>query len=911
MRCRAFVLCLVAAAAAAGDGPYHFREKVLANGLRVVTVERRSCPIVAVQVWYHVGSKDEAPDRQGFAHLFEHMMFRGTDRVDPHGHADRIRSVGGNVNACTSFDATYFRNELPAHQLELALWLEAERMAFLRIDEANFATERSVVEQELRERINQPYGTLSERVMAGVFRAHPYRWDPLGCAAHLRAATLEEVEAFWARYYIPSNAVLVIVGDVGHAEAQSLAERYFGWIPGGSPPARVKVTETPRAEPLDLRFDETCGSLPLVGVVVPGVPRNHPDAVPLRLLTSILGGANPSRIYREFMWHRQVAHNVYPYPEYELEDHGVVGVAAALSEPASEGLAIEIIEAQLEKLMAEPVEPEELTLARNSLRRADTGSRSTASSIAIAIGWAATLGDTDQLNLRLKQLDKVSADDLVRVARTYFGAPRRVRFRALPGKAVAPPADGPEPAPPPEPGGRVARRTGIKARLKRPATFGDSPPVHPPPATLPLPPHARHRLANRLEVVVVPNCDASVVHCSLSFRSGSAAEAKPGAAHFAMALLTRATAKHDTAALLELCGREGVALNGGADLDGAHLSATCYPPGVDGALGLLAEMVLSPRTDGTGLEAERKMMIRWLDSARADAATTADAVLCRHMFGNHPYARPASGETKDMRRLEWQDLRDWWLRFGRPDAAVLYVGGDVVPEAVFRSAEQHFGTWKAEGPLPEMAAHAVPEPQKRRIVIVNRAGSAQSAIRVGQITFTRRDPDWALGLLLSNIIGGSHSSRLNDELRKRRGLTYWADGGVAARREAGLFWMEASTETARTGEVVRALLDVLAKLRDEGPTAAEVFVARNVFTGSLAARWETPVAVIQDLWQIDSLGLQPDFIQKCIEAQARATPEELRRIARRIDPGGLVIVVVGDASKIHADLATIAPVTVQ
>ncbi len=909
-----FVLAfaLAAAAARAGDRPYDFREKRLANGLRILTLERHSCPIVAVHVWYHVGSKDEAPERQGFAHLFEHMMFRGTDRVGPHGHADLIQSVGGTSNAYTTYDATYFVNELPANQLELALWLEAERMAFLRIDEGNFCIERNVVEGELRQAMNRPYATLHESVMAGIFREHPYRWSTLGCIPHLRAATLEEVEAFWATYYVPSNAVLVIVGDIGHAKAQSLAERCFGWIPGGARPTRTKVAEPPRAERVELRIDEARGAMPIAGVVVPGVPFGHADAVALRMLGWILAGRHRSRLYRDLMWERSIAHNVYPYMQMELEDHGLMGVAAQLEKPGDEDQAMEAIEAQFDRVMGTPVGDEELDGGRRWLFGQDAEARGQVSTLASQIGSAAILADAEEVNLRLERIRKITAADLQRVARTYLGAPKRIRLRVKPGAAPVTAADGPPPASPPDSGGRVARRTGPKAGLERPSAFPASPPIRPPLSTLPVLSQARRRLGSGLEVVVVPDHDTPLASCSLSFRFGAASEEVPGAAYFALSMLTRATARRDATALLEACEREGVEFEGRAEHDGAHISTRCHSGQVESVLELLAEMARFPSMNETGLNLEREMMIRWLDGRRREAGASADAVFCRHLFGIHPYGRPATGETEDMRRLTRQDLIDWWTRFGRPDVAILYVAGDVTPDAVFRSAEERFGDWKAEGPMPEPRVAALPERGKTRIVIVNRPGSVQSEIRVGQVALTRTHPDWAPATLLGMTLGGSPTSRLNAELRKRRGLTYGADGGFVAKRDAGMFWMRASTEISRTGEALRALLEVVARLREEGPTPAEVLAARNCVAGSLAGRWETADSVVGDLWLIDDMGLKPDFFQRYLAAHEAASPEELRRIARaQTDPDAFLIVVVGDASRIHADLEKIAPVTVQ
>src|SRR5437660_5907600 len=206
------LLLLTALPLAAADPA--FREGHLKNGLRIVTVEQPAAPVVAVHLWYHVGSKDEQPGRQGFAHMFEHMMFRGTDRLGPEDHFKYIRRIGGDCNAYTAFDQTVYIQDLPAEQLELALWLEAERMAFLRIDQASFDTERKVVEEERRLGLNRPYGSIPEKALAELFGGGAYAWSPIGNIAHLRASSVQDLRDFWQRYYVPNNATLVIVGAI-------------------------------------------------------------------------------------------------------------------------------------------------------------------------------------------------------------------------------------------------------------------------------------------------------------------------------------------------------------------------------------------------------------------------------------------------------------------------------------------------------------------------------------------------------------------------------------------------------------------------------------------------------------------------------------------------------------------------
>jgi len=262
------LLSLLTLVASGQEKPlFDYREVTLGNGLRVVTLEDFSCPIVAVQMWYHVGSKDDPPDRGGFAHMFEHMMFRGTDRLGPTDHFDIVHRNGGVCNAYTSFDQTVYVQRLPAHQLELALWLEAERLAFLKVDQESFDTERKVVEEEIRLWWNQPYSHSFRKVLSELFQVHPYGAYPLGQISHLRAAGARELRQFWMRYYVPNNATLVIVGAVKHEQAREQARRYLGWIPRCDEPPRVQLREPVPVRPRSVVIKDKKAPIPIVAII--------------------------------------------------------------------------------------------------------------------------------------------------------------------------------------------------------------------------------------------------------------------------------------------------------------------------------------------------------------------------------------------------------------------------------------------------------------------------------------------------------------------------------------------------------------------------------------------------------------------------------------------------------------------
>src|SRR6516162_7245027 len=360
-----FLLIAVKPVPGADKPLFDYRDLTLENGLRVITLEDPSCPIAAVHLWYHVGSKDERPERQGFAHMFEHMMFRGTDRLGPKDHFDFIRNCGGTCNAYTAFDQTVYIQTLPSNQLELVLWLEAERMGFLRINQDAFDTERKVVEEERRLGLNQPYGTLAEKIVAEIFKVHPYAWTPIGKISHLRASPAPELRDFWNRYYVPNNATLVIVGDIKHAEAQQLAKKYFGWMPREADPPRVTVREPMPTKARAVTIREDNAPAPGAGIIWRTVPANHEDAIPLQLLATIVGGGESSRLYRDLVAENQLA--VYALAgSFALEQEGFWGAGAVLSPFGGKtAKALEAIQKQIDKARTEGITDKELTKARN------------------------------------------------------------------------------------------------------------------------------------------------------------------------------------------------------------------------------------------------------------------------------------------------------------------------------------------------------------------------------------------------------------------------------------------------------------------------------------------------------------------------------------------------------------------
>jgi zinc protease len=892
---------------------FDYKTITLDNGLKVISLEDFSCPVVALQLWYHVGSKDEKPDRQGFAHMFEHMMFQGTDRLGPTGHFDSIHRVGGACNAYTNFDETVYHEVVPANQLELAMYLESERMAFLKIDQHSFDTERKVVEEERRMGVNQPYGTLFEKVMPEIYTVHPYRWTPIGQIPHLRAATVGELREFWTRYYVPSNATLVIVGAVKHEDVEALARKYFGWIPKYPEPARVTVEEPPQNGVRTVKIKEQNAPTPLLALVYRTVGLGHEDRVALQVLSQILCEGNSSRVYRRLVANDQTAAFAQGL-NFSLEKDGVFAVGTAMPPLGGDTpKALKGLEEEVDKIRAEPVTASELSKARNQMLKAIVCDSLTVENKASLLGRTAVIeGKLENVNSQLQRINAVTVADVQRVAQKYLTPEHRLTLNVernllgtLLGKwkkeedapvSAVPEKDSPKPG-----------REGVK----RPDDFPATPPAAAATKLDLTPKFTTQTLPNGLKVVVVTKHGVPFVSVRLGLQAGAYTEPKPGLANIALQMLTKGTAKHSEGELAQELDTYGISLNGSATLDSCSITAECMTEHLERAMNLLGEVVLTPAFNEKEFTKLKTQIRSGLAISTAEAEYVANTAFRKQLYGAHPYARTETGEVADVDALNVNELHPWWTQIARPDMATLIFAGDIELDRAVGLAQLAFDGWKAEGPKPEYKLPDLPAPAETHIYLVDRPGSVQSQIRVGQPGITTHHPKYFTSTELSAYFGGSFGSRLNEEIRVKKGLTYGAHGGFLVRRFAGEFRISTFSKNETTAQAVQAVIDEVNRLRTEPPSQTELDDQKAYIQGSFVRNRETPQAVANDLWVLETEGQPVDFYSKMMAAIATTTSDDCVKLAQTaVDPSKLIIIVVGDGAQLKAGLEKIAPVSV-
>ena len=411
----------------------------LPNGLTVILSEDHSVPIVHLELWYHVGSKDERPGRTGFAHLFEHLMFKGSKNVEPEAHASLLSSVGGMSNAYTTEDVTVFWETVPAQYLPLALWLEADRMATLRIDKDSFSREREVVKEERRMRVeNQPYGLLSEILYDQAFTVHPYKHTTIGRMADLEAASVEDVRDFYRTYYVPNNATLALVGDLDAPQAIQLVSEYLGRVPRSDRPIpRDTPQEPPPLKEKRVTLTENW-PLPVIVVAHHITYDGHPDSYPLHMAAKILSDGQSSRIYRTLVYERGIALAAFGSGNI-VEEPNLFFTAAIVQPGHTLEEAEKALVEELERLKNEPVGDRELERARNQFARDYIMGRETDQQKATALAHAAVIhkGDISTADGEFDVFMRITPADIQRVARTYFTPERRVVLKILPATPSA------------------------------------------------------------------------------------------------------------------------------------------------------------------------------------------------------------------------------------------------------------------------------------------------------------------------------------------------------------------------------------------------------------------------------------------------------------------------------------------
>jgi zinc protease len=894
--------CSRAAQPAANANPKIAVEKyALPNGLEVILSEDHRLPMVAVNLWYHVGPANEGPGRTGFAHLFEHMMFQGSKHAEGDSHFKLLEGAGASdYNGTTDYDRTNYYETVPANQLELALWLESDHMGYLLdvLDQKSFAGQQDVVRNERRQSVeNQPYGIVDEEEIHLLFpKNHPYYANVIGSHADIQAATLDDVKQFFKTYYRPNNASLAIVGDFDKAKTKALVEKYFGALKRGPEVPKITATTPPiTAERRATVADKV--PLPRVSMSWITPPAYKPGDADADLAAQILGGGKSSRLYKKLVYELQIAQDVSTY-QYSLALGSLFKITATARQGHTAAELEKAIDAELQAFRTNGPTAQELDRARNLLETSIVAGLETLGGVADLLNrYNQYLGTPDYLAQDLARYQAATLESVKTFASTQLASTARVVVEAVPGVQKLAPA---VPTPPAATGGDGTGRESLNAD----EAWRKDPPAAGPAATTQVAAPKAFALPNGLMVVHSEQSNLPLVAMSLVVKTGSDANpvAKPGLANFTVAMLNQGTATRSALQLADDAAQLGTSITTTSSMDSSRISIRSLKKNAGAALDLLADVALKPSFPAEEIERQRGQRLSQIVARRGDPNAVGNLVMAASLFGpKHPYGFTELGTEAGVKGMTRDDMLAFWKQNFVPNNAALVVAGAITERELRDLATKAFGAWTQGTPVkPALGA---PETTPAKLVLVDIPGAPQTQLRAAALGAARSTPDYPSTEVMNMLLGGLFTSRVNLNLREDKGFTYGAFSIFQYRKTPGAFFVTTPVRTDATGPSVQEIFKELARMQNEAVTPAELNLGRDSLVRSLPGAFETTLSTVGTNANLYVYDLGMDYYAKYPAAIAGVTPASIQDAAKRyLSANRFVLIAVGDRAKIEPQL---------
>jgi zinc protease len=878
-RSLAFALLLIAALGFAQDVRYE--KYTLPNGLTVILHEDHSLPVVVVNTWYKVGSKDEPERRSGFAHLFEHLMFMGTKRV-PSSQFDQIMEAGGGWNnASTAEDVTNYYDVGPSNLLPTLLWLEADRMEALgqNIDQKKLDLQRDVVRNERRQNVeNTPYGKAGEAISSLMYPVdHPYHNSVIGSHEDLEAATVRDVQAFFSTYYVPNNASMVVAGDFKPAEIKPLIEKLFGTLPRGNDVVRKQVMPfafkgVKRVTMVDrVQYPKT-----IMAWHIP--PYYQPGDAEMDLAGAVLSKGISSRLYQRLVVKEPLVSEISAYQASKM-----LGSLFMVEATAREGVSLDRVEAVVDEVLAE---------FRKSGPTAEELKRQQAN---LEFGTISGLQSLQNKADRLNEFE------------FYFGEPNSFR-RALDRYRTATPKNVHAVASKVlDPNARLVLRVvpqqegDQSARDERPATAASGAFNFQQPTEL--------TLANGLKLLYWQRPELPLSSVSIRFDRGADSDPaeKAGRASLAAAMLDEGAGNRSAEEFSDALDLLGAQFSAGAGHESTIVSLSVLTANLDKALDLYADALLRPRFDPKDWQRVQSLTIDALAQENDEPETVARKVALREFFGAaHPYGRPISGSAATAKALSLAEVKDEYSRLFLPSRATVFAAGSLSAEQMKTALDRVLGSWKgspvAADPLPP-PAYPAPANNALRVVLVDTPGAVQTVVRFIMPEPTYESPQRLPIMALSSLLGETFTSRLNANLREDKGYTYGAGTGVTMDAKVGFMVAVAPVRADVTGAAIKEMLAEFAKIRKGDVTDDEVGKARAAMRTSIISSAESLGSLIATAIDLQEKGKPFSQLGADLQRISALTAAEVNAVAGSgvpLERG--VLVLVGDKATILRQL---------
>ena len=893
----------------------HYEMFTLKNGLRVIVHTDRKAPVVGVTVYYRVGSKHEPKGKTGFAHLFEHLMFGGSENV-PDFDAPLVEAGSTATNGSTWFDRTNYVETVPTGALDLALFMEADRMGHLlgAVTQAKLDAQRGVVQNEKRQGDNQPFGLVDYAQTAALFsRDHPYGHTTIGSMADLDAASLNDVKAWFRDNYAPNNAILSLAGDIDLATAKAKVEKYFGAIPAGRvvPPVAAPMPTLPKR--VDAVMTDRVSTTRLYRVwIVPG--RNDPDATQLAIGAAVLGGLSSSRLDNALVRREQLAVAVTAHAE-RYEQLSKVEVTVDVKPGVDPAKVSARLDALITELIANGPTADEVNRVAT---RTVSGEISSLEVVGGFGGKAATLaegllysGDPARYKKELAELAAASPQSVKAAMQRWLTRPVYA-LRVDPGERSAyeesklAGADGPaDSAAAPQ-----AQPTPAKPRLALPAVTPTRGIAFPTVTTRPLSNGVKVHFARRS---VVP-----MVQMTVSFDAGIAAETrdKSGIGTLLLSLLEAGTTTRDAIAIAEEQERLGANISTGQSMDRTTVSLYALSANIAPSLDLLADVIRNPALDPGEVERLRAIQLAGIDAERTQPSALAARAIYPILYGpTHPYGMSSRGlgDSASVKAITRAELGGYHRRWLRPEKAEIFVAGNIDPAQLMPLLEARFGRWPSTRDMPPAKDFAAPVPAPQpAIYLIDRPQSPQSVVLGGFVTDRKASDDLVAFDMANRILGNDFTSRLNTDIREVKAWSYGVSAYLSPREERSPYLVVAPVQADKTGPAIDAVRRNMTDfLGTKGVTGEEFARIVNGAIARLPGRFETTGAVLGQMRE-DALARRPfDYVESLPGRYRALTPAILDGAARTvIAPDKLSWIVVGDRAAVLPQLKELGlPVT--
>lgn len=875
----------VARAQSSTDIDIAFQKHVLPNGLTVILHEDHKAPIVAFNVWYHVGSKNEKPGKTGFAHLFEHLMFNGSEHYND-DFFKALQKVGTtDINGTTNEDRTNYFETVPVPALDLVLWLESDRMGHLKaaIDQAKLDEQRGVVQNELRQYANEPYSVAEELLARALFPAgHPYSWTVGGSIEDLDRASLQDVHDWFATYYGPNNAVVVIAGDINPKEVLEKVNRYFGSIPPSPPVARHTAWVARRSGEQRQRVEDRVSQARIY--LAWNIPQwGTAEADYLDLASSILGEGKNSRLYKRLVYDEQIASSVSAFVDLR-EIAGVFFITADVRPGVDLARLEQAIKEELVRFLKDGPEPGEL-------ERVKTGYLSNFVRGIEKIGGFSGKCDILARSQVFGGRPDYYKENLKHVREATTQVIRETAARWL--------SDGVyvlEIHPYPQ---LSASQTDVdRSRMPEPAATPEAR----------FPEIQKAILSNGLRIILAERHTIPYVRLGLMVDAGYAADqlALPGTAYFAMQMLDEGTARRSSLQVSEELAQLGAELGASSALDFSYVSLGVLKENLDRALDIYADVILNPAFPEADFQRLKKIQIARIQQEKFAPTTLAIRVLPKLIFGEgHAYGNPLTGTgyEQTVQKITREDLKKFHQTWFKPNHSTLVVTGDITLAEIKPRLEKLFQNWRP-GDIPRKNLAAVRPRSKPAVYLIDKPGAPQSMVMAGLPAPSPADPDDLAIDLMNYIFGGDFVSRINMNIRENKHWSYGAFSVILPARAQRAFIAVAPVQLDKTRETIQELTAEMEGMLGKKPVTGEEFGnALGSRVNQLPGQWETMAAVENSLVEMVNFRLPDDYFQKYAGRIRQLKIEDINRAARKVlQPASLVWVVVGDRSQVEKPL---------